>query len=915
LSATLVTDVSHGYLMLDTNGGFTYSPEAGFVGTDSFTYYANDGAANSNTVTVTITVVNLAPTAGTDAYYVDKDQNLYVVPASGVLVNDSDLDFDPLTANLISDVSHGYLMLDPNGSFSYVPDEGFVGTDSFTYQANDGASNSATTTVTLFVGTVASTAVLTPDALRPNQEQVHGAFYSIALASGELTAGYSLPAYNGRETLRLVYNSATAAPNPIFVVRHTLSDTAVPDSVGATLTLNGVAGTEVFFDTSSLATEDLVQIAVQGDATGLATGRYSYQIDVTEYFTTPVTTPYTGYVNIINNADSAFGAGWSIQGLERLWPVSGGAILEMAGGVSMWFEEGSTAGTFVSPAGDFSTLVQNLDDTYTRTLKNGVTIEFDADGRPTAIEDRNGNSTTFGYSSGKMISITDPFSSVTTLTYDGDLVEEITDPADRDTILAYDTNGRLISITAPDPDGTGSATSPVTSLAYDGDGRLTDWTDPRSNTTTFAYNFAGRIATVTRPDDSEELVSAAQMVGLAAPGYGTELDPAPAVLAGPVFATYTDPNENTWSWRLDDLGFGLATQTTDPLSNTTNLVRNADGLITDVVDPLQRVTSYVYDSQGNATSVLYADGAVYQYAHNSFGQVTQVTEPDPDGAGSRLGSITEYVFDSNGNLIETILPDDDTNATNNPTYASTYDSKGLLLSSTDPEANTTAFDYDTEGRLILTTYADDAEVSMTYDAAGNVASVTNERGFTTAYAFDNLGRLTTITLPDDDTNSSNNPQETLTYDAAGNVTALTNPLGHTTSFTVNAMNRIASMTGPDPDGTGPLAAAVTSFGYDAVGNRTSVTDPIGRVAASQYDAANRLTQTSVNGNYQTDYGYDAASQLVSVSSPAPVASSPSNRLVTENTYDPRGRMISTSDSTGRLRISEFNLSGELVGFT
>ena len=63
LTAVLVTDVSNGTLVLNTNGTFTYTPDPDFSGVDSFTYKANDGTADSNTVTVTlnVTAVNDAP--------------------------------------------------------------------------------------------------------------------------------------------------------------------------------------------------------------------------------------------------------------------------------------------------------------------------------------------------------------------------------------------------------------------------------------------------------------------------------------------------------------------------------------------------------------------------------------------------------------------------------------------------------------------------------------------------------------------------------------------------------------------------------------------------------------------------------------------------------------------------------------
>ena len=69
LSAAVVTGPSHGTLTLNANGSFTYTPAAGYDGTDSFTYRANDGTLNSNAATVTITVTappNQAPTAAAE---------------------------------------------------------------------------------------------------------------------------------------------------------------------------------------------------------------------------------------------------------------------------------------------------------------------------------------------------------------------------------------------------------------------------------------------------------------------------------------------------------------------------------------------------------------------------------------------------------------------------------------------------------------------------------------------------------------------------------------------------------------------------------------------------------------------------------------------------------------------------------
>jgi len=56
LSAVLVQDVQHGVLLLDPNGGFTYTPAAAFTGVDQFTYKTGDGTLFSSEVTVTLLV-------------------------------------------------------------------------------------------------------------------------------------------------------------------------------------------------------------------------------------------------------------------------------------------------------------------------------------------------------------------------------------------------------------------------------------------------------------------------------------------------------------------------------------------------------------------------------------------------------------------------------------------------------------------------------------------------------------------------------------------------------------------------------------------------------------------------------------------------------------------------------------------
>lgn len=144
LTAVLVDSPSHGTLDLTASGSFTYQPDPDFFGIDTFTYRANDGFFDSNTATVTITVtgINDAPVAVDDRYAVFRNQTLSVTVAQGVLVNDFDVDGDPLTVRLVEAPAHGSLNLLANGSFVYTPAADFGGTDRFAYRAGDGTLES-----------------------------------------------------------------------------------------------------------------------------------------------------------------------------------------------------------------------------------------------------------------------------------------------------------------------------------------------------------------------------------------------------------------------------------------------------------------------------------------------------------------------------------------------------------------------------------------------------------------------------------------------------------------------------------------------------------------------------------------------------------------------------------------------------
>ncbi|HTU18557.1 MAG TPA: hypothetical protein VMG10_10895 [Gemmataceae bacterium] len=255
-----------------------------------------------------------------------------------------------------------------------------AGTDSPAYSSTQPTSSSTWPTV------------ITPDQLLSGQPtQAAGPYASIGEVDGSVQTSFAMPSYNPNTTpVSLDYNSTTANPQPIFLTEYQLpTGQSVPSTITAQLTFDGTALSTVTYDTSELNAGDIMQVALQADATDLSTGRYPWSIVVTNGSNQ---TTYSGDVDIVNQASSAFGAGWSLDNVEQLVSVSGGMMLVNPDGTSLYFASNGQGG-YTTQAGDFSTLVQNEDDNFTQTLTDGTQINFNSSGQETSTVDPNGNTT------------------------------------------------------------------------------------------------------------------------------------------------------------------------------------------------------------------------------------------------------------------------------------------------------------------------------------------------------------------------------------------------------------------------------------------------------------------------------------------------------------------------------------------
>lgn len=150
LTASLGTAASNGTVLLSANGDFSYTPNADFFGTDSFTYTLSDGNGGTATATVslTITSVNDAPVVATplaDQSFLEDTAVNFTIPANTF----TDVDGDTLTlsATLADNTGlPGWLSFDAaTGNFSGQPPLNFNGTLSIKVTASDGALSAADT--------------------------------------------------------------------------------------------------------------------------------------------------------------------------------------------------------------------------------------------------------------------------------------------------------------------------------------------------------------------------------------------------------------------------------------------------------------------------------------------------------------------------------------------------------------------------------------------------------------------------------------------------------------------------------------------------------------------------------------------------------------------------------------------------
>ena len=602
----------------------------------------------------------------------------------------------------------------------------------------------------------------------------------------------------------------------------------------------------------------------------------------------------------------------------------------------------SSTSFFESPTGDFSNLVKNDDDTFTRTLKDGTEIHFNADGLHTSTEDRHGNTTTYAYDNGGLLtSITDPVGLVTTFTYSDGLLSSVTDPAGRVTTFDHDDDHNLVRIT--DPDGSSRE------FGYNSSHLLNSQTSKRGFVTQYEYNPSGQHVKSTLPDSSTRLIEPVRSIGLIAAGDGTKDNPAPVVRPDDVVGSLTDGNGESNEFALDR--FGQPNQFTDAVGRGPVITRDDDGQPVRIVQPTGRVDVITYDDNGNTTSYTEDQGTAAQsqdrYAYLPStnlpseitllsGQVVRI-EYTPENRPTRIitpdGSSRSITYDTASNLPMTFT--DEIGATTTVSY----DPSGRIAEIVDPMGvrrqrqrdaagnvtqDTTAvgtgverirrFTYDNQNRRLTFTDGAGGVTRFRYDDNGNRVETEDPTGRIVRREFDSLNRVASTIDPIRGLQSN-------TYDAQGNITEQVDALGNATRFEYDEAGQIVATI--DAEG------GRSSFGYDSLANINRVVDACGNEHEFVYDSLGHLSRRTDSLGMTTSYTYDAAGRVTTQTNPTGDTirffydikgrllrvETPDNTL--SYTYNARGNLteVTDDDSTvnltydGRQRMTSSTTSG------
>lgn len=431
--------------------------------------------------------------------------------------------------------------------------------------------------------------------------------------SGAVKEAYNLVGYQSaglQRSFQLRYDSLRADPRQIVHLGYqNFNKDGNSDQLIAQLSVRlGLFKTQIQSSWNlpeNMGENDLLNAGLLIDMSQQKSGIYDYELraGLEKNVTTDLfgaSTVTEGRIVHVNSVDSVFGSGWGLAGLQELVlsPYKDKSILLIDGdGNQRIFAAGQVNEGITSYAtgpGDFSKLEKLADGSFRRTMTDQTVYLFDANGKLTAVRDRNNNQTTYTYNQYGIAEIQDPAGLITKFNYTGAKITSIVDPTGRVTNLNYDAKGNLIEVVNPD----GSSVK----WGYDDLHHMTEAVDAQGNVGKDFYDEFGRVIKAVRKDGTTVRIKAAETQGLVlSTNSNTTLTGTTSQPTG----YYIDGSNNATTIELNQ--FGQPVKTTDALGLVSTNVYNNFGQLVKAIDGNNNVTSYTYDERGNVTGIIYGE--------------------------------------------------------------------------------------------------------------------------------------------------------------------------------------------------------------------------------------------------------------------------------------------------------------------
>jgi VCBS repeat-containing protein len=158
-----------GLIILNADGGFTYTPNANWFGSESIAIQVcdNQGGCSTLQLNLTVTAVNDLPTISNTIFNTNED-NAFLGNLNTIA---SDVENPTLTFTIITPPSNGNLSSSPNGSFIYTPASNFFGNDVVTVSACDAANACVNGTITFIVASINDAPLVLDRSITMNEDE------------------------------------------------------------------------------------------------------------------------------------------------------------------------------------------------------------------------------------------------------------------------------------------------------------------------------------------------------------------------------------------------------------------------------------------------------------------------------------------------------------------------------------------------------------------------------------------------------------------------------------------------------------------------------------------------------------------------------------------------------------------------